>query len=114
MIALCELGNERSLLTIDEPEVHLHPMLLARTVWMLEETAESGPVLISTHSDRLLDAVTKALESVVLCDLGERRQTRLRRPDPTALASWLEDYKGIGSLRAGGYKSHIFATCDPH
>jgi predicted ATPase len=107
-LALVELDTHRSMLAFDEPEVHLHPALLTRVVWMLEEASRRAPVVISTHSDRLLDALTDPLGSVVLCDLDEHRAARLRRPNAERLADWLEDYRGIGSLRAEGYEAYVF------
>jgi predicted ATPase len=107
-IAMTELNRERSALVFDEPEQHLHPALLARVVGMLEETAESAPVVIATHSDRLLDCLSHPAESVVLCELDECRSTQLRHPNAEQLNQWLEQYRGIGSLRAEGYEGHVF------
>lgn len=107
-LALVELDARRSVLAFDEPELHLHPALLTRVVWMLEQAAERAPVILATHSDRLLDALADPLQSVVLCDLDERRATRLRRPNAERLADWLEDYRGFGSIRAEGYEPYVF------
>jgi hypothetical protein len=101
-VALVELNAGRSLLAFDEPELHLHPALLARVVGMLEEVAESCPVIVATHSDRLLDALADPAGSVVLCDLDDARATRFQRPNPEHLAEWLETYRGLGSVRAEG------------
>ncbi|MFO0750881.1 MAG: ATP-binding protein [Myxococcota bacterium] len=107
-IALMELHPTRSVLAFDEPETHLHPTLLARVVGMFEEASATCPVILATHSDRLLDALADPAGSVVLCDLDERHAARLRRPDRAALDEWLESYRGLGSLRAEGYASHVF------
>ncbi|MEM9454429.1 MAG: AAA family ATPase [Myxococcota bacterium] len=107
-LALVELHQSRSLLTFDEPEMHLHPALLTRVVGLLEEAAEHAPVVVATHSDRLLDVLTDPVASVVLCDLDDHRAMRLRRPNAEKLAEWLEDYRGFGSIRAEGYQAHIF------
>ena len=107
-IALVELNQERSLLAFDEPEVHLHPALLARVVWMLEEVAETSPVIVATHSDRFLDALADPAGSVVLCELDEQRAMRLRRPNARRLAEWLESYRGLGAVRSEGYEAHVF------
>lgn len=107
-VALVELDTRRSLLAFDEPEVHLHPALLTRVVWMLEQAAEHAPVILATHSDRLLDALEDPLQSVVLCELDEHRAARLRRPNAERLADWLGDYRGLGSIRAEGYEAHVF------
>jgi predicted ATPase len=108
MVALCELSTDSSMLAFDEPELHLHPGLLARVVFMLEELAKSVPVLLTTHSDRLLDCLEAPAKTVVLVDLDENGVTRLRRPNHEVLADWLQDYRGIGSLRAEGYTEHVF------
>jgi predicted ATPase len=107
-IALVELNQERSLLVFDEPELHLHPALLSRVVGMLEEVAETCPVLITTHSDRLLDALANPAETVVLCELNERGATQLRKPNAERLTEWLKSYRGIGNLRSEGYEANVF------
>lgn len=96
-----------SLLAFDEPESHLHPQLLLRVLGMLEGMGEHYPVLLATHSDRLLDGLQAPAESVVRCRLDERQATRLDRPDPEALRAWLEDYRGLGDLRGAGYESLV-------
>lgn len=109
-VALRHLPDpHRSLLAFDEPEGHLHPELLTRVVGLLEEVAEQRPLLLATHSDRLLDVLQDPAASAVLCDLGPDRTTRLRRPDPKALQSWLEDYRGLGDLRSHGYDASVFS-----
>lgn len=107
-VALCELDANRTLLAFDEPEVHLHPALLTRVAWMLEAAAERAPVVLATHSDRLLDALQDPASQVVLCELDEHRATQVRYPNRERLASWMERYRGIGSIRAEGYEAHVF------
>ena len=80
-IALVELNRERSVLAFDEPELHLHPALLSRVVWMLEQVAETTPIILATHSDRLLDALSDPQRSVVLCNLDSKLAAQLQRPD---------------------------------
>jgi predicted ATPase len=107
-VALAELNKGRSILAIDEPELHLHPGLLARVVGMMEEVAATCPVILSTHSDRLLDCLANPADSVVLCDLDEKRGTQLQRPNPEFLKQWLATYRGLGSIRTEGYEGHVF------
>jgi predicted ATPase len=57
-LALFEFHESRSLLVFDEPEVHLHPQLLARVAWLFEEAASKAPVIVATHSDRFLDSLS--------------------------------------------------------
>jgi hypothetical protein len=51
-------------------------------------------------------------ERPVLCELDEHHATRLVRPDPASLSSWLEDYRGLGELRAAGYEHVAFPTLE--
>lgn len=107
-VALTEMNRGRSLLAFDEPEVHLHPGLLTRVIWLLEEMAKHTPVVLATHSDKLLDALLEPAKSVVLCQLDSERAVSIQRPDQAALNKWLEDYRGIGEIRTAGYEKHIF------
>ncbi len=102
------LPKSTSLLVFDEPEVHLHPGLLVRVMGMLQEIAERNPVLLTTHSDALLDELSDPARSVVLSDLDEKRATRFRRPDADELSSWLERYRGFGALRSEGFSTSVF------
>ena len=97
-----------SLLVFDEPELHMHPSLLARVMDLFAEAAERHPVLITTHSDRVLDLLENPAESAVLCSLDRDGNTQLLRPNAASLAEWLEDYRGLGHLRAEGYESTVF------
>jgi predicted ATPase len=101
-VALVRLDAGRSLLAFDEPETHLHPALLARVVDLLEDAAQRYPVVISTHSDQLLDCLSDPVASVVVCELDRERCTRLRRLDPEQFDKWRENYRGVGSIRAEG------------
>lgn len=111
-IALVELNRDRTLLAFDEPELHLHPALLARVVWMFEELGEACPVLLATQSDRLLDALEDPAQSAVLCELDKKRELRLRRPNRDRLSKWLEQYRGLGTLRTEGYDAFVFEDAD--
>jgi predicted ATPase len=112
MMALCDLAEDASILVFDEPEVHLHPGLLARVVWRLEELSKTVPVVLATHSDQLLDCLSDPAASVVLCDLDARGATRLRRPNKEALDRWLEQYRGVGSVNANGSLEQLFDEPD--
>ena len=103
VVAMLRLPSRRSVLAIDEPELHLHPHALTRVVQLLEEVSMTCPVVLATHSDRLLDALTRPAESVVSCELGSDGATQLLRPDPPALDRWVGKYRGgFGVLRSEG------------
>ena len=105
-VGLYRLRSCRTLLAMDEPELHLHPGLLTRVVQFLSASAASHPVLIATHSDHLLDALSEPARAVRVCE-REQNRTRLRSLDSEALTAWLEDYRGLGALRADGYMPSV-------
>lgn len=101
-----------ALLALDEPELHLHPQLLMRVLDFLQSLGHESSVLVATHSDRLLDALPKPAQQVVLCELGPARATKLWRPDASALAHWLERYRGLGELRSEGHDASVWSRDD--
>jgi predicted ATPase len=111
-VALVQLDPGRTLLCFDEPEQHLHPALLARVLQLFEDASTRHPVVIATHSDRLLDYLSDPVASVLVCELDAERRTTLRRLDQAQLDKWLESYGGVGEIRAGGQLGSILADGD--
>ena len=103
------LDVDRSVLVLDEPDLHLHPGLIVRLVEMLEATGRLTSVLVATHSDRLLDALDEPARSVRVAELTAGLETRIRHLKPEALERWTEDYVGVGSIRANGHLGSIIA-----
>ncbi|HSO00831.1 MAG TPA: ATP-binding protein, partial [Candidatus Nanopelagicales bacterium] len=113
-VALYRLRSPRSLLVFDEPDLHLHPALLNRVTGFFEAMAEDCPVLLTTHSDRLLDSLAEPAAAVRVCELDDLETgTRVRALDQEALAAWLEEYRGIGELRSAGFLSSVLKPEDP-
>lgn len=113
-VALFRLHTTKpSLVAFDEPDLHLHPQLLMRVLDMFESMAREYPVILATHSDRLLDGLRDPAKSVVLCELDERGATRLVRPDAEALAKWLERYRGLGDIRGAGHAASVLTKVEP-
>jgi predicted ATPase len=110
LVAIQQLKRARppSLVAIDEPEVHLHPGLIARVAVGLQEMAEEVPVLVGTQSDAFLNAIERPHDSVVLCQLDEQRRTALHRPDREQLEAWLSEFQGLGAMRSEGLQSAVF------
>lgn len=108
-VVLTELSKAQgSVMAFDEPENHLHPQLAARVLWLFKELSEFVPVIVATHSDRLLDALDDPAKSVVLCELDENRAMVIRRPNKEALDLWLKDYRGVGHLRSENLDPFIY------
>lgn len=113
-VALFRLHTTKpSLVAFDEPDLHLHPQLLMRVLDMFASMAREHPVLLATHSDRLLDGLPDPARSVVLCELDERGATRLVRPDRDALDKWLTRYRGLGDIRGAGHAASVLTKVEP-
>jgi predicted ATPase len=112
-VAIHQTREPGALLVVDEPELHLHPGLVRRTADLFESIAKSGPVLLSTHSDHLLDALQTPAESVVVCELDAERRTQLRRPNVAALEDWMRSYAGYGSIRTAGHEESVLEERNP-
>ncbi len=89
-----------SLIGIEEPELGLHPDLLPTLADLLVEASERTQLIVTTHSDVLVDALTDQPESVVVCEKHDG-QTQMRRLDKADLAKWLQDYR-LGDLWTAG------------
>ena len=88
------------LVVIEEPELGLHPDLLPKLTDLLRAASERTQLIVTTHSDVFVDALTEVPASVVVCEKHDG-QTQMRRLDKDDLANWLEDYR-LGELWTSG------------
>ncbi|RJP42137.1 MAG: chromosome segregation protein SMC [Phycisphaerales bacterium] len=93
---LCDPDPPR-LICIEEPELGLHPDLLPKIADLMIAASERTQLIVTTHSDILVDALTEQPESVVVVEKhdGQTRATRLQAGDE--LQQWLEKYR-LGQL----------------
>ncbi len=88
------------LICIEEPELGLHPDVIPGLARLLRETSARIQLIVTTHSNILIDALSDSPEDVVVCE-KEDGQTVLKRLDGENLRVWLERYS-LGELwRAG-------------
>jgi len=88
------------LIGIEEPELGLHPDILPKLADLLIQASERTQLVVTTHSEVLVDALTEHPETVVVCE-KHAGQTVMRRLDPQRLAHWLESYR-LGELWTSG------------
>lgn len=88
------------LVCIEEPELGLHPDLLPTIARLLKTASTRTQIIVTTHSDILVDELTDDPESVVVCEKPEG-QTHMKRLDGTKLSAWLEKYR-LGELWTKG------------
>jgi predicted ATPase len=96
---LCDPDPPR-LVCIEEPELGLHPDILPKLADRLIEASTRTQLIVTTHSDVLVDALSDHPSAVVVC---EKRggQTHLNRLDADKLQPWLKDYR-LGRLWTSG------------
>ena len=84
------------LICIEEPELGLHPDVLPKLADHLLAASRRTQLIVTTHSDVLVDAMSEQPESVVVCEKhhGATAMTRLAADD---LQVWLQKYR-LGEL----------------
>ncbi|HEX8671665.1 MAG TPA: AAA family ATPase, partial [Longimicrobium sp.] len=93
------------LICIEEPELGLHPDVIPTVVNLLKEASQRTQIIVTTHSDTLVSALTDTPESVIVCETGFDG-TSLRRLNQSDLSEWLEKYSLGDMWRIG----HIGGT----
>jgi predicted ATPase len=84
------------LVCLEEPELGLHPDLLAKLADLLVDASHRMQLIVTTHSDVLVDGLTKVPEAVIVCE-KQNGSTTMSRRSSAELAVWLKDY-GLGQL----------------
>jgi predicted ATPase len=75
---------------IDEPEVSLHPELLAILAECLREASQRTQLIVATHADRLVRFLQPG--EIVVMDSTEEGATTAARADQLNLEEWMNDY----------------------
>lgn len=96
LLAILCHPNPPPLVCIEEPELGLHPDILPSLARLLQEASSRMQLIVTTHSDILVDALSDTPECIVVCEKhdGATRMTRLNADD---LKEWLEHYT-LGQL----------------
>ena len=88
------------LICIEEPELGLHPDMLPRIADLLISASERTQLVVTTHSDILVDAMTERPQCVVVFEKHDRC-TQATRLNEEELADWLKQYR-LGQLWTRG------------
>lgn len=96
LVATLLAPSPSPLVCIDEPELGLHPDAVSVVADLIIDASDRMQLIVATHSDALVSALTVKPEAVVACErIGVG--TTLRRLDSAKLADWLKDY-ALGDL----------------
>jgi predicted ATPase len=101
LLAILCHPNPPPLVCIEEPELGLHPDILPDVARLLREASERAQLIVTTHSEILVDAFSDEPDGVVVCERDFDGQTQFRRLSKDDLSVWLEDYR-LGELWAKG------------
>lgn len=96
---LCD-PNPPPLIGLKEPELGLHPDLLPKVADLLVAAAQRTQLIVTTHSDILVDALTEHADALVICEKEEGR-TVVRRLTQYEVQPWLAKYR-LGQLWTRG------------
>ena len=88
------------LVCIEEPELGLHPDVLPEVARLLVEASARTQLIVTTHSDILVDAMTERPEAVVVCEKSNGT-TEMHRLKKEHLTEWLDKYR-LGQLWTKG------------
>ena len=88
------------LVIIEEPELGLHPDMMPMLADLLKDCATRTQVLVTTHSNLLVDAINDA-SAILVCDKEGSGSSTIRRLDAEALKPWLEEFS-LGHLWRSG------------
>ncbi|MCX6052238.1 MAG: AAA family ATPase [Campylobacterales bacterium] len=100
LLAIMYSPSKPSLLCIEEPELGLHPDILPTIAEILKEVSEETQIIVTTHSDVIIDALSNTPEDVIVCD-NEDGHTVMKRLKKDDLKDWLEQYS-LGELWSKG------------
>ncbi|MGC9950086.1 MAG: AAA family ATPase [Bryobacteraceae bacterium] len=97
LMALLLHANPPTLICLEEPELGLHPDALQLVAEVLRDAAERSQLIVTTHSEALVDALSGKPEAVVVCERDFDNTTSFQRLSRKELSLWLERYR-LGEL----------------
>jgi len=92
LLALLLKPEPAPLICIEEPELGMHPDALAIIAELLVEASQRTQVVVTTHSDVLVSALTEHADSVLVCEYL-KGGTRMERLESAKLQDWLKEYR---------------------
>ena len=89
LVILCH-PNPPPLVCIEEPELGMHPDILATIAELLIEASQRTQLIITTHSDILVSKFHEIPEALVICERGPNGTT-MRRLTAPEIAGWPDE-----------------------
>ena len=89
------------LICIEEPDIGMHPDAVRLVAEALVEASERVQLVITTHSEALIDALSDRPESVLVCERDFDNSTQFKRLSAEQLDEWLQHYTLADLWRKG-------------
>jgi predicted ATPase len=102
LLAILCNPNPPPLICIEEPELGLHPDILPTIAKLLVEASERTQLIVTTHSETLVDCMTETPENVLVCEKDENG-TYMERLNAKDLEHWMTEYRRLGTLWNQGH-----------
>jgi len=96
LLAILCHSSPPPLVCIEEPELGIHTDIIPLLGTLLKEASKRTQLIVTTHSDVLVDELTEIPESILVCE-KEKGCTSMKRLDATQLKDWLKKYS-LGEL----------------
>jgi predicted ATPase len=90
-LATALLDDQSSVVAIDEPEQHLHPMAMLRLIGLVESVGVKHPVVLATQSDTLVGLMDENPESIAVMQ-NTTQGSSMIRPSIDELAQWMKRF----------------------
>lgn len=100
LLAILLDPNPPALICLEEPELGLHPDILPHLTDLLVEASERTQLIVTTHSQMIVDSLSEQPESVLVCE-KHHGQTKIERLSKEKLGPWLEEYS-LGDIWSKG------------
>lgn len=96
LLVILLVPNPPPLVCIEEPELGLHPDVIPKLAELLVAASERMQLVVTTHSDILIDALSDHPDAIVVCDKDEDG-SHFKRLNANDLQAWLKQYS-LGEL----------------
>lgn len=96
LLAILCNPNLPPLICIEEPELGIHADIIPIIADLLKETSKRTQIIVTTHSEVLVDELTDIPETVLVCEKNEG-STEPKRLEKDLLEDWLKRYS-LGEL----------------
>ncbi|MBI5154152.1 AAA family ATPase [Candidatus Poribacteria bacterium] len=91
MTILCD-PRPPPLICLEEPELGLHPDAVTVIADLLREASKRCQIIVTTHSEVLVDAFSEEPEAIIVFEKDDERGTRMQRLSKEKLSEWLKEY----------------------